>query len=129
MIGTKFDQGKVPLVQGCLSYFPNALCAVALVSDYGRSKYETTFAERNWFYVPDAVDRYGDGLGRHIIKEATEGMHDHESGYLHAAHAAWNALARLELLLAEHRETLWVVPPCPSVKPCPAPLSDDEVPF
>jgi hypothetical protein len=30
---------------------------------------------------------------------------DNESDILHAAHAAWNALARLELMLREHAES------------------------
>jgi hypothetical protein len=130
MAGKKFDAGKAPLTQGCLLYFPDALQAVALVSDYGRNKYETTFAERNWYYVPDAVGRYADGLSRHIVKEATEGMHDDESGLLHAAHAAWNALARLQLLLEQEGLLLAVPPRRPYVKAETYPTPDDDgVPF
>lgn len=132
MIGKKFDGGKSPLTQGCLSYFPSALQAVAIVSEYGKDKYETTFAERHWYYVPGAVERYADGLSRHIVKETLEGLHDDESGLLHAAHAAWNALARLELLLENEGVALRVEPRKPYVRPCPpaaSPYDPNDVPF
>lgn len=95
--GAKLDAGKAPLLRGVIDYFPNALEAVAEVSGHGAEKY--TWG--GWRTVPEGVDRYGDALVRHLTKEAAEGSRDGDSGLLHAAHAAWNALARLELLLAE----------------------------
>ena len=105
--GRKYDAGKAPLVQGCLHYFPQALLAVATVSQYGATKYNVPFEDKNWSRLPNAEKRYGDGLGRHIALEGLElwdtGNFDPTgakgSGLLHAAHAAWNALAKLELLL------------------------------
>jgi len=47
------------------------------------------------------VEVYGDALARHIMNES-QGLYDEESGMLHAGHAAWNALARLEKLLETH---------------------------
>lgn len=95
--GAKLDAGKAPLRRGALEYFPRALMAVAEVSAFGASKY----AWNGWETVPDGVNRYGDAGARHIAKERLEGPHDSDSGLLHAAHEAWNALARLELILRE----------------------------
>lgn len=103
-VGRKDDQGKAPIIQGCLWYFPRALQAVANTSRYGKEKYDTTYSERNFMLVKEGVERYTDGLGRHLAGERIdEGGVDPESGLLHAQMVAWNALARLELML-EQRE-------------------------
>lgn len=107
--GKKFDAGKAPIVQGCLHYFPKALLAVAQVSAYGAKKYNVPFSDKNWSRLEDAFNRYTDGMGRHLMLESLEatdtGAYDPTgakgSEMLHAAHVAWNALARLELLLAQ----------------------------
>lgn len=93
--GAKGDAGKSPVTRGALAYFPRALYAVAEVSKFGASKYSW----KGWESVPDGVERYRDALGRHILYEAVEGLRDKDTGLLHAAHAAWNALAVLELML------------------------------
>ena len=95
--GAKLDAGKSPILAGSIQYFPLALEAVAQVSAFGAGKY--TWG--GWRTVPDGVRRYGDALARHLTKEAVDGDHDPDSGLVHAAHTAWNALARLELMLAE----------------------------
>ena len=93
----KHDSGKSPVFRGVFKYFPKALQAVADISAMGAKKYSwggwkdsATFAD---------VHRFEDALGRHLLDEQVEGWYD-ESNLLHAAHAAWNALAKLELLLA-----------------------------
>lgn len=93
--GAKLDAGKPPVLRGVLQYFPRALAAVAEVSEHGARKYTW----KGWEQVPDGINRYGDALGRHLIGEAIDGLRDPKSDLLHAAHAAWNALARLEMLL------------------------------
>ncbi len=95
--GAKLDAGKVPVVRGAFGYFPRALIEVAKVSQFGATKY----AWKGWETVPDGVVRYTDALGRHLLYEATGENRDPDSNLLHAAHAAWNALARLELMLRE----------------------------
>lgn len=92
--GAKLDAGKVPILQGALEYFPNALREVAQVSYVGAKKYTW----KGWETVPDGVNRYGNALARHLL--ATE-LYDADTGMLHAAQVAWNALARLELMLRE----------------------------
>ena len=94
--GAKLDAGKAPILRGVIQYFPLALSAVAEVSAHGAAKYTW----KGWQTVPDGINRYGDALARHLVKENL-GMQDEDSGLLHAAHAAWNALARLELIMRD----------------------------
>lgn len=92
--GVKHDKGKLKprLVMQDMAL---ALQAVAAVATYGAHKY----TEGGWLDVPDGRDRYTDALYRHLLANSTDSIHDHESGLLHLAHAAWNALAVLELEL------------------------------
>lgn len=97
--GAKLDGGKVRpelIMRG----FANALWAVAEVGTYGANKY----TDDGWEKVPDGFRRYTDAMYRHLLQEHMGGAVDQESGLLHAAHVAWNALARLELLLRKARE-------------------------
>lgn len=93
--GAKLDAGKSPVVQGTLHYFPRALMAVAEVSRKGAEKYTW----KGWESVPNGVKRYSDAMGRHILYEDIDGPYDPDTDLLHAAQVAWNALARLELML------------------------------
>lgn len=97
--GSKLDAGKPPIMRGVVQYFPRALEAVATVSEYGARKY--TWG--GWESVPDGVARYSDAMGRHIVDETIDGPIDPETGLLHAAQTAWNALARLELMLRKNQ--------------------------
>jgi hypothetical protein len=94
--GSKLDAGKATPVAGVLHYFPRAIIEVAAVSAYGARKYMWN----GWESVPDGAQRYTEALGRHLIAERL-GAVDADSGLLHAAQVAWNALARLELLLRD----------------------------
>ncbi len=96
----KYDGGKAPIYRGAISYFPRAISAVAAVSGFGASKY----AWKGWEDVDDGFNRYSDALVRHLGYEGEGEVLDPESGLHHAAHAAWNALARLELLLKEENK-------------------------
>ena len=91
--GVKHDHGK-PRCGLALLGFSRALLEVARVGTYGAAKY----ADNGWVQVPDGHARYTDAMLRHLLAEA-ESPVDAESGLSHAAHAAWNALARLELEL------------------------------
>lgn len=92
--GAKLDQGKVrPSL--IFNDMPRALLAVAEVGTFGANKY----SDGGWVSVPNGQKRYTDAMDRHRLKENTEGEYDLESDLLHAAHLAWNALARLELKL------------------------------
>lgn len=94
--GAKLDAGK-PRVSLVLNGFPNALLAVSEVATYGANKY----TDNGWVSVPNGKQRYADAGYRHNLLAATGEERDVESGLLHKAHAAWNALAELELMLRE----------------------------
>jgi len=94
--GAKLDGGKIK-VGLMMGGFSNALMEVAKVATYGANKY----SPNGWKSVPEAKERYTDAMYRHLLAEQQGEMFDEESELLHAAHAAWNALARLEFILEE----------------------------
>lgn len=94
--GAKLDAGK--LLAGVLVDFSLALTAVAEVGTFGAKKY----SRGGWQHVDRGIERYSDAKWRHALKERHE-PRDPDSGLLHAAHEAWNTLARLELMLREER--------------------------
>lgn len=91
--GAKLDAGK-PRLGLVLGAFANALVEVGKVGTYGAQKY----TDNGWLDVPNGKARYTDALLRHVLAETNE-SHDPDTNLLHAAHAAWNALARLELIM------------------------------
>lgn len=99
--GAKLDAGKPSVTRGCLHYFPLALTSVAELSTKGAAKYSW----RGWESVPDGINRYADALGRHELAIAGDyTARDPDSGVLEATAVAWNALARLELILREGKK-------------------------
>jgi len=96
----KYDGGKAPVFRGFLAYFPRAAKAVAGVSAFGASKY----AWKGWEGVDDGINRYSDAMVRHLTYEGQGEDVDPDSGLLHAAHVAWGALARLELILRDQED-------------------------
>lgn len=94
--GAKLDDGKVmaDLLQG----FSRALMAVGEVATFGAKKY----TRDGWKSVDDAYNRYSAAMMRHYLKEMLEDV-DADSKLLHQAHLAWNALARLEIMLRDMR--------------------------
>ncbi len=95
--GSKLDLGKVQLFSHLYTYFPHALDAVCEVSEFGARKY----TRMGWATVNNGVERYTDALLRHLRDEAKGEIHDDDSRLMHAAQLAWNALARLELMLRD----------------------------
>lgn len=97
--GAKLDQGKNRL--GLVMFgFARALQAVGGVGTYGATKY----SDNGWKDVPDGAARYTDAMLRHLLKEAEGETFDPSTGLAHAAQTAWNALARLELMLRKQEE-------------------------
>lgn len=96
--GAKLDSGKVmaDLLQG----FSRALMAVGEVATFGANKY----TRDGWKTVDNGFNRYSAAMMRHWFKEPIEDA-DKDSGLLHEAHLAWNALARLEFKLKEMEES------------------------
>ena len=101
--GIKFDKGK-PRLAEMLVDFKLPLSEVCRVWEFGANKYNKS----NWKHVDNAIDRYTNAMLRHLVAEdipdAEDERHtmvDEESRLLHAAHVAWNALARLYFII-EH---------------------------
>ena len=97
--GAKLDAGKLRagLVLGG---FARALREVSAVGTYGANKY----TPNGWVQVPNGVERYTDAMHRHLLSEASGEARDPDTEILHAAHAAWNALARLDLMIRKSEE-------------------------
>ena len=93
-MSVKHDSGKIRPSLVILS-MSRALQAVSEVGTFGAEKY----TDDGWREVPDGVRRYTDAMLRHQLAEASGEVNDPESGLPHAAHIAWNALARLDLML------------------------------
>jgi hypothetical protein len=96
-LGAKYDGGKLlfrPLMNG----LSPALRVVSAVLTYGAKKY----AEDSWQEVPDGKRRYENALYRHQNARACLEMFDEESGLLHSAHIACNALFVLYFEIQEH---------------------------
>jgi Domain of unknown function (DUF5664) len=92
--GAKLDAGKNRLGL-VLCGFSRALQEVGKVGTYGANKY----TENGWVSVPNGGLRYTDAMLRHLMCESAGEACDPDSGIHHAAHTAWNALARLDLAL------------------------------
>lgn len=92
--GAKLDAGKIrPAL--VLGGFARALKEVSRVGTYGAVKY----TDNGWTQVENGIERYDDAGMRHWLDEKCGITHDRDTAILHAAHEAWNALARLDLLL------------------------------
>jgi Domain of unknown function (DUF5664) len=92
--GTKLDDTK-PDLDLVLSDFSRALIEVGKIGTFGAKKY----TEHGWLSVPRGYRRYQSAMLRHHFIKEEDGEYDTESGLLHDAHRAWNALAALELRL------------------------------
>jgi len=97
--GSKLDAGKNRLGL-TINGFARALRAVGEVSTYGANKY----TDNGWQTVPNGAERYTDAMYRHLLAEAAGEERDEDTGLRHAAHAAWNALARLDLMIREEEK-------------------------
>lgn len=99
--GAKMDQGKVDVYRHFMAMFPDAMACVARVSEYGERKY----TYKGWAKVNDGIRRYTAAMNRHILDEARGDKYDIDpekgSDLAHAAQVAWNAMARLQLMIQE----------------------------
>ena len=93
--GAKLDAGK-PRLSMVLGGFSRALRAVGEVGTLGAA---VEYTDDGWMHVPNGEQRYTDAMLRHYFDEQDKGLLDKKSGKLHAAHCAWNALARLDLAI------------------------------
>ena len=97
--GAKLDAGKVrPAL--VLGGFARALLAISRIGTYGASKY----TDNGWQEVPNGISRYDDAKMRHWLAEKTGIECDADFNELHASHEAWNALARLDLIIRQKEQ-------------------------
>ena len=101
MNGTKHDTEK-PRPSLVFDAMALALLEISKVATFGAKKY----SDDNWLIVEDGIKRYTDAKDRHRLLGAIC-AHDDDSGLLHAAHEAWNALAVLELKLRKAIDDGW----------------------
>ena len=87
--GAKMDANK-PRMGLVLLGFSRALVEVCEVGTAGAAEY----SDSGWEQVPNGVERYTDAMLRHALGVGDEIVS-------HEAQTAWNALARLELLLRQ----------------------------
>lgn len=92
--GAKLDDGKI-LADDILRLFARALWEVCELGTYGAKKYSLG----GWVHVPNGESRYANAQMRHKLKEWMGEEVDPDTELLHATADAWNALARLELIL------------------------------
>lgn len=90
--GAKLDSGKMQADE-LLGMFANAIVEVLKVGQFGADKYSLG----GWQLVSDGEKRYANAMLRHWLKRKQGEEIDPDSGLLHLAHEAWNALAILEL--------------------------------
>jgi len=95
--GAKLDSGKNRLGL-VLGDFARALEQVGHVGTFGAKKY----TDGGWVEVPNGIDRYTDAMLRHWLAEQRGEAFDPETKLMHAAHLAWNALSRLDLMLRDN---------------------------
>lgn len=97
--GAKADAGKLkPWLM--MAGFSRALELVSEVTTKGAEKY----TPNGWAEVPNGIERYMEGFGRHLLKLGQGEIYDNGPngiGTKHKAQMIWNLLASLEL---EERE-------------------------
>lgn len=93
--GIKYDNNK-PRLGEMVCDFKLPLLELCKVWEFGADKY----SKSNWKLLDNGVDRYTNAMLRHLVAEDSD-LYDDESGYLHAAHIAFNALARLYFISKE----------------------------
>lgn len=94
--GRKNGKVRVELV---MQGMPNAIMEIARCMTWAIEG--KGYSEGDFLKVPDATSKYRGAMYRHDLKEMMGQPTDDESHLLHAVHVAWNALARLEILLRE----------------------------
>lgn len=87
----------IPLVRGCLDYFPDALCEVARLSLHANEKHNPG-EPLHW--SKEKSNDHADCIMRHLIDR---GKVDPDDGFLHDVKVAWRALANLQMKIDELR--------------------------
>ena len=70
------------------------------VYHFGAQKY----GPNSWQNIEDGENRYRGALFRHMVAHGKGQLRDEESGLLHAAHMAWNAIAILYFAIEKEKK-------------------------
>lgn len=87
---------EIPLMRGCLDYFPAALAAVAKLSKAGNDKHNPG---QELHHARGKSTDHADCIVRHLMDRGTV---DPEDGIRHSVKVAWRALALLQEELEQH---------------------------
>ncbi|RKP44745.1 dATP/dGTP diphosphohydrolase domain-containing protein [Pararobbsia silviterrae] len=100
VMGAKTDAQKVrPSL--ILNDMPRAILAIAQL---GTIAVRLKYSPGSWLQVERGIERFTDAMDRHRLAEGLEVFDENTPGFeevRHATSVAWNALARLELILRE----------------------------
>lgn len=91
------ERAMMPIVTGCLDYFPNALAYVAFISKHGSLKHNPG-EEMHW--ARNKSTDHADKIGRHLV-ERGKFYDDAGTKLRHSGNLAWRALALLQTELEE----------------------------
>lgn len=91
---------SIPIFDGVLMYFPDAIAEVAIVSRIGNDQHNP--GEPLHWAKGKSMDQYNTGL-RHTMDHKQGSRYDVD-GARHLAKAAWRALAALQLDIEEERK-------------------------
>lgn len=84
------ERKDIPIVRGCLDYFPAALAEIAKVSKAGNDKHNPG---QPMHHARGKSTDHADCIARHLFERGTI---DPEDGLRHSAKVAWRALALLQ---------------------------------
>lgn len=95
---TSKERKEIPLMRGCVDYFPAALAAVAKLSLAGNEKHNPG---EPLHHARGKSTDHADCILRHLVDRGTI---DPEDGIRHSVKVAWRALALLQIELEEAGE-------------------------
>ena len=100
---------NLPIVAGCLDYFPDALLAVAELSVYGNEKHNPG---QPLHWSKDKSNDHADCAVRHLMERGKWDLTYGETKPVrHSTAAAWRALANLQIEIENERAAKPLVEP------------------
>jgi hypothetical protein len=93
------ERKQYPVVTGVLDYFPDAIAAVARLSQAGNDQHNPG---QPLHWAREKSTDHADTLGRHLLQRGTLDT----DGQRHTAKVAWRALALLQVEIEEEQRRL-----------------------
>lgn len=95
----------IPVTEGVLDYFPDAICEVAIVSRIGNDQHNPG---QPLHWAKEKSTDHANTIGRHLIERGTRDTLDKTR---HSAKLAWRANALLQIELDNERNCLGYIVP------------------